>query len=449
VTASGTSGTDVAAGATNGAPDWQRVAPTDPGTGPPKNTSRPLIVLPSGATSATVGLTLSATVGGWTGETPITYAYQWKKCESALGPCFDLAGANSSAFLPTTGLYRWWLRVMVTATNSVGSEQVNSDAVGPVTAIPPRASSTPQIVGDNMVGVRLTLTAGVWEGSAPLSFGFDWRRCNPPGDLESCVSIPSGNAGSYTPTTADIGSTLRVWITGKNVAGSYTTITNHTFPIRDVPHFAPAPTANPTVTGDSRLGGKLTGSSGTWRGDSPITYAYRWQRCDAAGTACKSISGATRTSYVTTPSDLGSTMRFVVTGKNAYGTSLGLSAIGDPVVLTPPHVKGRRIVGTAKADYLAGSGYDDTILGEGGNDTLVGGAGSDTIEGGDGRDVVIGGSWADRLFGNDGSDTIIANDGERDMIDCGPGNDRAVVDAKDITSHCEVTDLRPGGGLSD
>ncbi len=155
--------------------------------------------------------------------------------------------------------------------------------------------------------------------------------------------------------------------------------------------------------------------------------------------------GATKTSYVTTASDLGSTMRFVVTGKNAYGTSAGLSAIGDPVLMTPPHVKGRRIVGTSKADYLAGSGYDDTILGKGGNDTLLGGAGSDTIEGGDGRDVVIGGTWADRLYGNDGSDTIIANDGERDVIDCGPGNDRAVVDLKDVARGCEVTNLGPGG----
>jgi Tol biopolymer transport system component len=449
VTSGGTSGADVAAGATSGAPDWQRVEPaTQPGTGTPKNTILPQIVLPSAATSPTVGVTLSASVGGWTGTTPITYGYQWKKCESATGPCYDLAGATSSVFLPTTAVYGWWLRVMVTATNSIGSDRVNSDAVGPVTAIPPRATSTPQIVGDNMVGVQLTLTAGVWQGSAPLAFSYDWRRCNPPGDLTSCVSIPSGNAGSYTPTAGDIGSTLRVWITGKNVAGSDTAVTNHTFPIRDVTHYAPAPNRNPTITGDSRLGSRLVSSPGTWNGDRPITYTYQWQRCDAAGKACKSIRGATRTSYVTQTSDLGSTMRFAVVGTNTYGTSTGLSAITDPVMLTPPHVKGRRIVGTAKADYLAGSGHDDTILGKGGNDTLLGGAGSDMIEGGAGNDVVIGGSWADRLYGNDGSDTIFANDGERDVVDCGAGNDRAVVDAVDVTRNCEVVDPGPVVGTS-
>jgi hypothetical protein len=447
VTSAGTSGTDVAAGATNGTADWQRVEPvTQPGTGAPTNTSLPLIVLPSGATSPTVGATLSATVGGWTGTTPITYAYQWKKCESAAGPCYDLAGAQSSFFLPTATLNGWWLRVMVTATNSVGSAKVNSAAVGPVTSIPPHLTVTPQIVGDNRVGVQLTLTAGTWQGSVPLAFSYDWRRCNPAGDLASCVSIPSGNAGSYTPTKADIGSTLRVWITAKNAAGSDTAITNHTFPIQDVAHFAPAPTRNPTVTGDSGLGSKLVGSPGAWDGDSPIAYGFQWQRCDAAGKACKAISGATGTSYVSTTSDLGSTLRFVVTGKNAYGTSSALSAITEPVVLTPPHVKGRRIVGTGKADYLAGTGHDDTILGEGGNDTLLGGAGSDTIEGGAGNDVVIGGSGADRLYGNGGSDTIVANDGERDVIDCGAGNDRAVVDAKDVTKNCEVIDLVQAGG---
>jgi hypothetical protein len=31
----------------------------------------------------------------------------------------------------------------------------------------------------------------------------------------------------------------------------------------------------------------------------------------------------------------------------------------------------------------------------------------------------------------------MAADGERDTVDCGPGSDRAVVDAIDIVSNCE------------
>jgi Ca2+-binding RTX toxin-like protein len=86
------------------------------------------------------------------------------------------------------------------------------------------------------------------------------------------------------------------------------------------------------------------------------------------------------------------------------------------------------------------------IIGLAGNDTLLGGAGDDVIEGGPGNDVIVGGPGADRLYGGPGSDTIYANDGERDYVDCGPGVDRAVVDAVDIVKNCEVVVVKPPPG---
>jgi Ca2+-binding RTX toxin-like protein len=83
------------------------------------------------------------------------------------------------------------------------------------------------------------------------------------------------------------------------------------------------------------------------------------------------------------------------------------------------------------------------IFGLGGNDTLLGGAGDDRIYGGPGRDVITGGSGADHLYGGPGSDTIFAVDGERDIVDCGPGNDRAVVDSVDVVVGCEVVVRAP------
>ena len=131
-------------------------------------------------------------------------------------------------------------------------------------------------------------------------------------------------------------------------------------------------------------------------------------------------------------------MRVTVTATNAYGKIVAQSDPTDPVSATPPHIRGRRIVGTSKGEYLAGGGHDDTIFGLGGNDTLLGGAGDDAIYGGAGNDVITGGSGADHLYGGPGSDTIYAVDGERDIIDCGPGNDRAVVDSVDKVVDCEV-----------
>jgi len=120
-----------------------------------------------------------------------------------------------------------------------------------------------------------------------------------------------------------------------------------------------------------------------------------------------------------------------------------LSAPTEPVSASPPHVRGRRIVGTSNGEYLAGGGHDDVIFGMGGNDTLLGGAGDDRIYGGPANDIITGGSGADHLYGGPGSDTIYAADGERDVVDCGPGKDRAVVDAVDATVNCEVVVTPP------
>jgi len=239
----------------------------------------------------------------------------------------------------------------------------------------------------------------------------------------------------------DIGYSIRVWVTGTNLNGSDVSITNHTYPIVDKPHFAPSVATQPAIAGTIALGRQLTGSIGSFKGDLPITTSFVWQRCDATGAACRSIVGADKIVYHPTPLDLGATLRLTVTAKNAYGSSVAMSAPSDPVLASPPHRKGRRIVGTNAGDYLAGSGFDDVILGRGGSDTLLGGMGDDRIDGGPGNDVLTGGAGADVLVGGDGSDTIYAADGERDIVDCGAGNDRAVVDSVDVVKNCELVQI--------
>jgi hypothetical protein len=69
----------------------------------------------------------------------------------------------------------------------------------------------------------------------------------------------------------------------------------------------------------------LTADPGSWAG-SPTTFAYQWQRCDAAGAACASIPGATRQTYVVADADLGSTLRVTVAARNAAGSATATSA---------------------------------------------------------------------------------------------------------------------------
>jgi len=101
------------------------------------------------------------------------------------------------------------------------------------------------------------------------------------------------------------------------------------------------------------------------------------------------------------------------------------------------------ISGLAGADELAGARGRDFIDGGDGADTLHGGAGRDTIYGGAGADAIGGGAGRDKIHGGGGDDVIrVWADGTPDQVDCGAGNDRAVVDRTDTTKHCETVVLR-------
>lgn len=410
---------------------------------PPKNTSYPVISFGFGQTAPLVGATITATNGTWTGSFPMTFSYQWKRCASATAPCYNIPNAKSSFYTVPEAYYGMVLRVEVTATNSAGAVSQNSEATPAVTAIAPVLRSTPQIIDSTpVVDSPLSLTNGTWEGTPFPKFTYSWRRCNPPGDVSSCVPIAGATASTYTPKEADIGTTIRVWISGTNPAGSALAITNHTFPVIDKEHFAPTTVTAPAIVGAVGIGRQLTASAGSFDGDAPLTSVLAWQRCDATGEGCKTIAGATKITYFPTRADVGFTLRLTVTVTNDYGKLLARSDPTEPVPAARPRRKGRRIVGTARADYLAGSGFDDTILGLGGNDALLGGAGDDRIEGGAGNDVITGGAGADTLLGGAGSDTIYAADGERDVVDCGDGRDRAVVDSVDkVAKSCEMVQI--------
>lgn len=415
---------------------------------PPSNSVYPSvnILTPVDSEAPMVGGSVSASVGTWSGTFPQTYTYQWKRCaadDPLNAPCFNIPGATFNTLTVPASAYGQRLRVAVTAKNAAATVTQNSEATEVVTAIRPRLTGTPPILGLNVVDQTLSVATGVWEGSTPLTYKYEWRRCDAPGTLPSCVPIAGATTSTYVPKVADIGFTLRVYITATNVAGTATGITNHTFPIVDKQHFAPTTKNVPAIAGTLAVGRQLTAAQGLYDGDAPLKSSLVWQRCDATGDACRDIPGATKIVYFPTFSDIGSTLRLAVVVTNAYGRLVAQSEATEPVLGAPPRRKGRRIVGTARGEYLAGGGYDDVVLGLGGNDTVLGGSGDDRLDGGAGNDVVIGGAGADRLLGGAGSDTIYAVDDERDVVECGAGRDRAVVDSSDkVDKSCEVVVVR-------
>ena len=93
-------------------------------------------------------------------------------------------------------------------------------------------------------------------------------------------------------------------------------------------------------------------------------------------------------------------------------------------------------------DQLAGTAGNDTLDGGDGDDVLRGGAGDDRLSGGSGNDRLSDDRGSDRLTGGAGDDRINARDARRthdrrDVVDCGAGDDTALVDSDDVVRNCE------------
>lgn len=100
------------------------------------------------------------------------------------------------------------------------------------------------------------------------------------------------------------------------------------------------------------------------------------------------------------------------------------------------------IAGSPLADRIHGLAGRDRLRGRAGGDAIAGGSGPDLIVGDSGADVLIGGPGADRMWGGPGNDRLLARDGVRDVVNCGTGRDRAVVDRFDVVRGCERVIVR-------
>jgi hypothetical protein len=109
---------------------------------------------------------------------------------------------------------------------------------------------------------------------------------------------------------------------------------------------APANTSPPTISGTARQGETLTAGSGTWSGSTPITFAFRWQRCKSNGSSCSKISGGDGQTFRLGGIDRGRTIRVSVTATNSDGSASAVSAAtavvvsGDPVNTARPTISG-------------------------------------------------------------------------------------------------------------
>ena len=129
--------------------------------------------------------------------------------------------------------------------------------------------------------------------------------------------------------------------------------------IEPYPAGPPLLSTPPTIVGAPVAGQTLAAVPGTWEGGKPLTFTYQWRSCDAAGANCTAITGATGESYRPVTTDVGHSLKIVVTAAAAAGTAsavtaptaavaaAGTSPSAQPTHHKPPQITGQAQVGVA------------------------------------------------------------------------------------------------------
>lgn len=275
--------------------------------------------------STTVGSTLTAATGTW-GPGPVAYAYQWYRSGVAI------TGATSATLVLTGDDAGKAITVKVTGSKAGYTPVEKTSAGTAAVANGTLSAPVPTITGTVKVGYRLTANPGTW-GPAPVTLAYQWKRAG--------VNIVGATASTYVATSADLGKSLTVTVTGSKAG--YTTVAKNsagTAAVAAGTLTAPVP----TITGTVKVGYALTANPGAWT--SGTTLRYQWYRSGVA------ISGATASKYVLNGSDYNKLISVRVTGSKAGYTTVTKASANTRAV-----VAGTLVAGTPTISGTARSGY--------------------------------------------------------------------------------------------
>ncbi len=254
-----------------------------------------------------VGQPLQAQPGTW--DDGVVLGYQWAVDGT------ELLGATGDSYTPLAGDEGETVRVAVTGTRTGYATVTRTSA--PTAAVSAGAlalTPVPTVSGTARVGSLLTAVPGTWDTGTAL--GYQWQVAG--------EDVAGATGPAYAPVPADLGGTVTVEVTGSKPG--YTSVTQESDPTTAVTTGLQGSTPAPTVSGAAKVGATLTANAGTW--DDGVSLAYQWT---LDGT---DVDGATASTYVPGPGDLGSAVRVEVTG-----TRPGFDAVvreSDPTAAVGP-----------------------------------------------------------------------------------------------------------------
>jgi hypothetical protein len=189
------------------------------------------------------GLTLTTKPGQWDGPPGMTIARQWLRCNAAASVCAAVPGATGTTYALGGADAGGRVKVQETASCAFPSPLCPSKTSYSAPSAPilhdPNNEAAPQISGVAQVGQVLSASVGFWRSPVPITFGYQWIRCDAAG---ACSNIAGAVGPDYRLLPADKGATLRVVITARNSRPrSGTAVSAPTLPVGAAPAAKKAP----------------------------------------------------------------------------------------------------------------------------------------------------------------------------------------------------------------
>ena len=250
----------------------------------PQNTAPPVIT-----GNATVGQTLSASAGTWSGK-GLKFAFDWLRCDALGGSCVD-TGSTSSSYTAAAADAGHAIRVSVTATNKSGSATAQSAPTAAV-ATPAAPAPTPDTTAPTApTGLTSTATAVsltlAWTGSTD-NVGVAGYRVYQAGALVGTTTTTSYALGSLLCATSYSVAVAAFDAAGNVSAQAPLAASTAACPVSADPSGVPMPTGDlpgwhqiftDDFTQDVPLGSFPSAVKGKWN-----PYPYPWKDTSKNGT---------------------------------------------------------------------------------------------------------------------------------------------------------------------
>ncbi|HZO06867.1 MAG TPA: hypothetical protein VFB52_10810, partial [Solirubrobacterales bacterium] len=276
--------------------------------------------LPTIEGEALEGAELAADPGEWHGGGgPLTYAFQWSRCDAEGESCVEIPAATDATYTATASDVGKTLIVEVTAHSGPLQASASSVPTAPFAAADaPENEVAPTISGDLVEVAIVEADQGAWSGSEPRSYSYQWQGCET-ADAESCLDIEDATEPQLRLDPVVVDQWLRVVVTATNAAGEEQAGSELVGPVEPAP--APELSEEPSIAvlGPAEVGSTLLVDGGEWENIDPAQLEYHWLRCDAAGEDCEDAGAPDDDGYRLGASDLGGTVRVEVIASNSSG----------------------------------------------------------------------------------------------------------------------------------